>query len=184
MRASSVLFASLALVTACSSPPVEQAPSSGNVVFFEGAQLITGDGGPIVPDAAFMIENDKFTWVGKKGDRQPPDGAVRVDLTGKTVMPALVDAHSHLGYTDVKRMTTAAANFTRENLVDHLHRYAYYGIAATLSMGVDRGDLPFQIRARSRFLAPHCFVPPAADRLAECRARRRLSTRCRLRRQH
>ena len=62
-------------------------------------------------------------------------------------MPALIDAHSHLGYTDVKGMTTAAANFTRENLVDHLHRYAYYGIAATLSMGVDRGEIPFQVRA-------------------------------------
>ncbi len=64
-------------------------------------------------------------------------------------MPALIDAHSHLGYTNVKGMTTAAANFTRENLVDHLHRYAYYGIAATLSMGVDPGDLPFQVRAET-----------------------------------
>ena len=62
-------------------------------------------------------------------------------------MPALVDAHSHLGYTDVKRNTTAAANFTRVNLVDHLNRYAYYGIAATLSMGVDRGEIPYELRA-------------------------------------
>ena len=62
-------------------------------------------------------------------------------------MPALIDAHSHLGYTDVKRNTTAAANFTRVNLVDHLKRYAYYGIAATLSMGVDRGEIPFEVRA-------------------------------------
>ena len=33
------------------------------------------------------------------------------------------------------------------NLVDHLKRYAYYGIAATLSMGVDRGELPYELRA-------------------------------------
>jgi imidazolonepropionase-like amidohydrolase len=44
-------------------------------------------------------------------------------------------------------MTTAAANYTRDNLVDHLRRYAYYGIAATLSMGVDRGDIPYDLRA-------------------------------------
>ena len=80
---------------------------------------------------------------------EAPAGARRVDLTGKTVMPALVDAHSHLGYTDVKGMRTAAANFTRENLVDHLRRYAYYGIAATLSMGVDRGELPYELRAHA-----------------------------------
>jgi len=147
MRAVSVLFASLAFVAACSSPPVAQAPSAGNAVFFEGAQLIVGDGSAPIADSAFLIENDTFTWVGKKGERQPPEGAARVDLTGKTVMPAIIDAHSHLGYTDVKAMTTAAANFTRENLVDHLRRYAYYGIAATLSMGVDRGELPYQIRA-------------------------------------
>jgi imidazolonepropionase-like amidohydrolase len=62
-------------------------------------------------------------------------------------MPAIVDLHSHLGYTDVMAMTTGAENFTRQNLEDHLRRYAYFGIAATLSMGVDRGDLPFELRA-------------------------------------
>jgi imidazolonepropionase-like amidohydrolase len=59
-----------------------------------------------------------------------------------------VDAHSHLGYTNVSAMTTAAANFTRENLVDHLRRYAYYGIAATLSMGIDRGESAYELRAQ------------------------------------
>jgi imidazolonepropionase-like amidohydrolase len=114
---------------------------------FEGARLITGDGSAPIEDSAFLVENSTITRVGKKGEIQRPGGAERVDLTGKTVMPALVDAHSHLGYTDVKHNTTAAANFTRENLVDHLRRYAYYGIAATLSMGVDRGELPYELRA-------------------------------------
>jgi imidazolonepropionase-like amidohydrolase len=118
-----------------------------NAILFEGALLISGDGSAPVPDSAFLIENGAFSRIGKKGELLPPDGAGRVDLTGKTVMPALVDLHSHLGYTDVEGMSTAAANFTRENLVDHLKRYAYYGIAATLSMGVDRGDVPFQLRA-------------------------------------
>ena len=120
---------------------------ASNATLFEGARLITGDGGAPIEDSAFVIENDRFVSVGKKGEITPPVGAAFVDLSGKTVMPALVDAHSHLGYTDVKRNTTAAANFTRVNLVDHLKRYAYYGIAATLSMGVDRGELPYEVRA-------------------------------------
>jgi imidazolonepropionase-like amidohydrolase len=133
---------------ACSpAPAAEQRATANNATLFEGARLITGDGSAPIEDSAFLVENSTITRVGKKGEIQRPGGAERVDLTGKTVMPALVDAHSHLGYTDVKHNTTAAANFTRENLVDHLRRYAYYGIAATLSMGVDRGELPYELRA-------------------------------------
>jgi len=138
----------LAASAACSRPPVVEAPGlSDNIVLFEGAQLIIGDGSAPIPDSAFFVEDGTFTLIGRKGELQPAVGVRRVDLTGKTVMPALIDAHSHLGYTNVKAMTTAAANFTRENLVDHLHRYAYYGIAATLSMGVDRGEIPYEVRA-------------------------------------
>jgi imidazolonepropionase-like amidohydrolase len=139
----------LALAVGCSAPTpaAQQAPAANRATLFEGARLITGDGSAPFEDSAFLIENDTITRVGKKGEIQLPAGAERVDLTGKTVMPALVDAHSHLGYTDVKRNTTAAGNFTRVNLVDHLKRYAYYGIAATLSMGVDRGEIPYEVRA-------------------------------------
>ena len=138
----------LASIAACSlAPAAEQRPVATNATLFEGARLVTGDGGAPIEDSAFLIEADRITAIGKKGEIQLPQGATRVDLTGKTVMPALVDAHSHLGYTDVKHNTTAAANFTRDNLVDHLKRYAYYGIAATLSMGVDRGELPYELRA-------------------------------------
>jgi len=76
---------------------------------------------------------------------QGPAGAVRVDLAGKTVMPALIDSHVHLGYQ--KGLSYAADNFARENLIDQLNRYAYVGVAAVLSLGTDPGDLPFQIRA-------------------------------------
>jgi imidazolonepropionase-like amidohydrolase len=137
----------MSLAAACSSPPAEPQIARGHATLFEGARLITGDGSAPIEDSAFVIENDRITRVGKKGEFERPAGAERVDLTGKTVMPAIVDAHSHLGYTDVKHNTTAAANFTRENLIDHLRRYAYYGIAATLSMGVDRGELSYELRA-------------------------------------
>jgi imidazolonepropionase-like amidohydrolase len=143
------LLVFIVVTAACSSPTpaAEQRPAASNATLFEGARLITGDGSAPIENSAFLIETDVITRVGKKGEIQLPEGGTRVDLTGKTVMPALVDAHSHLGYTDVKRNTTAKENFTRVNLVDHLKRYAYYGIAATLSMGVDRGEIPYEVRA-------------------------------------
>jgi imidazolonepropionase-like amidohydrolase len=144
------LILAFVCLAACSqAPAAEQRPAATSATLFEGARLITGDGSAPIEDAAFLVENDTITRVGKTGEIERPGGAERVDLTGKTVMPAFVDAHSHLGYTDVKHGTTAAANFTRENLVDHLRRYAYYGIAATLSMGVDRGELPYEVRANA-----------------------------------
>src|SRR5262245_4328893 len=116
-------------------------------VMFEGARLIDGNGGAPIDDSAFVVENGRFTAIGKRGEIAAPRGGNVVSLRGKTVMPALVDTHSHLGYTNVAAGTTVAANYTRDNVLDHLHRYAYYGIAATLSLGLDRGEIPYQLRA-------------------------------------
>jgi imidazolonepropionase-like amidohydrolase len=142
------LIPSLLMMTACARPAeTPPAPEAPQAILFEGAQLIVGDGSAPVADSAFLVEDETIVQVGKAGDIVAPEGTARVDLTGKTVMPALIDLHSHLGYTDVMAMTTDAENFTRQTLEDHLRRYAYFGIAATLSMGVDRGELPFELRA-------------------------------------
>ena len=114
------------------------------VTLFEGARLITGDGGAPIEGSAFMVEGTTFTRVGRRGELQAPAGAARVDLTGKTVIPALVDGHSHIGY--MKNLTSGAQNYTRENILDHLRRFAYFGVAASQSMGTDFGEMPFQLR--------------------------------------
>ncbi len=125
----------------------ELAPAAGGPVLFEGARLIVGDGGTPIEDSAFLVENNKFTMVGKKGQIQAPAGAARVDLAGKTVMPALIDTHTHLGWAIIKTGRIGADTYSRENLIDHLHRLAYYGVAATQSMGIDPGEAAYQVRA-------------------------------------
>jgi imidazolonepropionase-like amidohydrolase len=122
-----------------------QAPRK--VIVFEGARLIAGDGRPAIDNAAFVIEGDTVTAVGPNASVRVPAGAVHVDLTGKTVMPGIVDAHTHPGYR--RRLTFSADNYTRENLLDTLNRLAYHGVAATLEMGTGRGDLPYQLRTES-----------------------------------
>src|SRR5258705_13818416 len=133
--------ACLILLSACSpradSPAqsgVEGQARPGGVTVFEGARLITGDGSAPIESSAFIVENNRFTQVGRRGEVQVPAGAARVDLTGKTVMPAKVDLHGHLGFEDVVAGTTSKANFTRQNLVEQLERYAYMGWSAVVSM--------------------------------------------------
>ncbi|HEY2843663.1 MAG TPA: hypothetical protein VGJ09_08440, partial [Bryobacteraceae bacterium] len=138
-------MASLLLVI--SGSPVWAQQPAGGAVLYEGARLITGDGSAAIENSAFLVENNRFTRIGKKGDVQPPAGARRVDLAGKTVMPAIIDAHTHLGWQIIKTNRIGKDTYSKENLIDHLRRIAYYGVAATQNMGTDPGDVPFEVRA-------------------------------------
>ena len=127
---SSMLSLAFVLLAACGGPG---AGGGAEATVFEGARLIVGDGRAPIEDAVFIVENARFTQVGSRADVQIPDGATRVDLGGKTVMPTLVNAHVHLASE-------------REARIDQLQHMAYYGAGAVLSLGLDTGDVPFEIR--------------------------------------
>ena len=127
-------------------PSARQAPAS-TATWFEGARLIDGSGDAPVERSAFLVEDGVFTWVGGQGEREPPNGAARVDLTGQTVIPALIDAHQHIGLTNVRDGSHSRDNYTRANLVEHLERAAYHGVAATMSLGLEADEaLAFELR--------------------------------------
>jgi imidazolonepropionase-like amidohydrolase len=133
------------LAVACSpAAAAQRPPASPRATLFEGARLMTGDGGEPIESSAFIVEDGRFTRVGRKGEISAPPGAARVDLTGKTVIPGLVDAHSHIGY--MKNLTSGPQNYTRENILDHMYRFAYFGVVASQAMGTDFGEMPFQLR--------------------------------------
>src|SRR4051812_14996534 len=121
------------IASAVSVPAASWSQAPRPALWFEGARLIVGDRTPPIESSAFLVEGDSFTWVGRKGERQPPAGATRVDLTGKTVIPALIDGHNHIGLVNEKDGSNSKANYTRDNLIDQLQRYVYYGTAAALS---------------------------------------------------
>jgi imidazolonepropionase-like amidohydrolase len=122
-------------VAGCSGPASDAPPTSAatDAVAFEGARVITGDGSAPIENAVFIVEDERFVQVGRAGDVQVPAGARRVNLTGKTVMPAIVDTHTHMPTT-------------REALIELLQRKAYYGVGAVQSLGQDTGDVAFQVR--------------------------------------
>jgi imidazolonepropionase-like amidohydrolase len=138
----SLIIASVIAAAGCSSSGASQT-TGGTATIFEGARLVIGDGSPPIENAAFVVENRQFVRVGRRGEVAAPPGARQVDLTGKTVMPTMVDLHGHIGFQNVAAGTMSKEMFTRENLVDHLERLAYDGIGGVVDIAdlVDRSDL-------------------------------------------
>src|SRR5262245_12874588 len=126
------LFA-LFVLTIWSVSSQAQAPT---VTVFEGARVIVGDGRPPVQNATLVVSGARILQVGGATDVKVPAGARRVSLAGKTVMPAIIDTHTHLSQE-------------REALTQDLRRRAYYGVSAAMSLGQDTGELPFQMRAQT-----------------------------------
>jgi imidazolonepropionase-like amidohydrolase len=122
-------------MSACSGAgPEPAAEERGPVTVYQGARVIVGNG-EVIDNAAFIVDEDggRFLAVGSAAEVAVPDGAKRVDLNGKTVMPAIVDAHTHL-------------NTTREALIEDLERRAYYGVGAAFSLGLDGEEAPLAMR--------------------------------------
>jgi len=129
----------LLVLAACSgrdagTPAAPSAPAAGaGVTAFTGARLIVGDG-TVIDNATFTLGPDHhFGIVGATAAVTVPAGATKVDLSGLTVMPAIVDSHTHLSRE-------------RDALVADLKHRAYFGVSAALSLGQDNGADVFAIR--------------------------------------
>src|SRR5439155_27304478 len=133
----------VAAAAAQPAAPKPEAKAGPPATLFEGARVIVGDG-RVIDNAAVLVEGGTIARVGTKGDVSAPKTAARVDLTGKTIMPGRVLTHGHIGY--LRGTTFARENYTRDNLIDHLNRYLYYGVVAMMSTGTDPGELPFQVQ--------------------------------------
>jgi imidazolonepropionase-like amidohydrolase len=122
--------AALAAFGGLSDAARAQAPT---VTAFEGARLVVGDGRS-VENATFVVEGSTITAAG--AGVSVPAGAAHVNLAGKTVMPALIDTHTHLSQT-------------REGLTRDLKRRAYYGVAAAMNMGMSENEIDLQMRGET-----------------------------------
>ena len=127
------MLACLLVVGAMASVAVysQTGPATNTAVIYEGARLIVGDAAtPPLDDGAFVVQNGLITAIGRRGAVTAPAGATRVDLTGKTVMPALINVHAHLGYEQYTSVTgdSQSEHYTAENLLDHFQREAFYGV--------------------------------------------------------
>ena len=104
----------LAVIGCSASAPPESNPQS-TMTAFEGARVITGEDAPPLENATIIVDGTRILAVGPATSVTVTEGAKRVSLAGKTVMPAIVDTHTHLSQT-------------REALTDDLKRRAYFGV--------------------------------------------------------
>ena len=110
---------------------------------FYNARIIIGDG-TVIERGSVLIRGDTIMAVGPMSDSDVPDNAVSHDLTGKTIIPALVNTHAHLGWEAYGDWGSNL--FTEENLTDHLYRHAYYGVGTIISTGSDKEDVASRIK--------------------------------------
>jgi imidazolonepropionase-like amidohydrolase len=101
-------------------------------VVFKNVNLLSGDGSAAKKSDVF-VENGKIAEI---SSNLVEEDASIVDLTGKTMMPALISTHVHIG--TLKDTVTNAGNYTRENIFNQLNKYAAYGVLNVQSLGTDQ----------------------------------------------
>lgn len=110
-------------------------PSSltAQVTVFSHATVIDGSGREPSRDATLVVSNGRISEMGPASKVKTPDGAQVIDLTGQTIIPGIINLHSHIP----------------ENTAGRIRTFAKYGITSTTGLGGD-GEEVLKIRAEQR----------------------------------
>ena len=124
------LAASLVFATLIPVP----AQSPGGVKAFTGARVIDGTDRAPIDNATIVVRGGKIVAVGPGASVTVPAGAERIALTGKHVIPGLVNAHGHVGNT----VGMEQGKYSADNVLRDLRTYAAYGVTTVFSLGDDQ----------------------------------------------
>jgi imidazolonepropionase-like amidohydrolase len=133
---------------------------------FVGATLVDGTGGPVVPDAVVVIRGDRIECAGPRTACPVPAGAEAIDVSGKWLIPGLVDAHVHYsqtGWADGRPdALDMRARFPYDSTIAVLkdptpfwRSYLCSGVTATFDVGGFPWTWSLRERAESSADAPH-----------------------------
>lgn len=124
-----------------------QAPASASLALV-GERVIDGTGKPPIENATIIVTNGRIVAVGPASAVKIPAGATRVNETGKTIMPGMINAHAHLN------IDSEVAQSVRDQLVLRLHTYAIYGVTSAVCLGSTQEDEAEGFRLRDESLQP------------------------------
>jgi imidazolonepropionase-like amidohydrolase len=113
-----------------------------NSFVLSDVRLIDGTGRPAVEHASVVVQNGKIVRAGTGAGTS--SGARAIRLSGKTVIPGLINGHGHVGL--VKGTAVAPANYTGVNIMHQLVQYEDYGVTTVISLGMNK-DLLYKIRS-------------------------------------
>ena len=116
------LFA-IAALAACGEGPAPT-PSEPAAVAIVGARLIDGTGADPVDDAVIVVQDGRIQATGPESSTSVPTGTEVVDGAGKTIIPGLVETHSHF-------------NGELERVEPQLRKQLYFGVTTSRSIGSD-----------------------------------------------
>ena len=141
--------AGLALIlTGCggAAPDDGSAPEGAGALALVGAQLIDATGGPPVADSVVVVRDGRIESAGPRDATPVPDGAETLDLTGKTIIPGLVNLHVHYreGPEEIERQFRS-----------QLH----YGVTTSRSIGSDSPErVAHLLESAGRSDAPRTYT--------------------------
>lgn len=131
-------------------------------VIYRNATLIDGTGAPARAGMSVLVEGERIVRVARSADIASPPGARVVDLSGKFLMPGLIDSHVHLATPPNRRRAEAV-----------LRRDLYGGVTlvrdmaddlravADLSRASRKGEIPApDIRYAALMAGPSFFEDP------------------------
>ena len=119
------------------------APALAETTVLNNVTVIDGTGKPAAPGSAIVMTDGKISWVGPVAQLKAPKGATTVDLTGKYVMPGIIDGHVHVGM--MKDVAQDVKFYDRANVEADLKIYAAYGVTTVVVAGTDK-DVIFDVR--------------------------------------
>jgi imidazolonepropionase-like amidohydrolase len=118
------------------------------VTVIPNVTVIPGDGSDEKKNVTVVLDGTKIREL-RTGPQaaKPRRGEHVLHYEGKTVMPALISAHSHVGL--VEGTAIKPENYNRANIERQLKQYEQYGITTIVSLGLNQ-DLVYELRDEQR----------------------------------
>ena len=127
------------------------APAMAETTVLNNVTVIDGTGAAAAPASAIVMTDGKIAWVGPSAQLKAPKGADIKDMSGKFVMPGIIDSHVHIGL--MHDVTQDEKYFTPENVDADLKQYTAYGVTTVQVLGTDK-DFVLELRNKQRKSRP------------------------------
>lgn len=145
VRQLAVLFGLTAMAIGCGGAepvpePVEMTPG---LQAFVGGRLIDGTGAAAIENGVLVVRDGRIEAVGTSDSVTVPADAEQIDVSGRTLMPGMVNAHGHVNNIE----GLDQVDYTEAQVERQLGLYARYGVTTVFSLG---GDGPESMTVRDR----------------------------------